>query len=372
MDNKKKVLKARLHIMDNLPQFAPLALCLPWRLVDCPTAYLSKSGVVGLGNSFVKDLTVPQVAFVILHEGFHHLLNYFNRLGDRVPKVWNIAQDAVINEMLRRMPGIEPIRGGVFPESLGLTWGDGESQIPTADEVYDYLLRNATKMPSNAACGTGEGEDLAPGPGEAAIDPKEMQNAISRLASAARAIGAGSSELDMWADAAIGKAKYDPLVDLRNRVVRAVETLRGRLSEPNWNKINRRYDWLAGRRYFSPSLDVVVDTSGSMGQDGDIVLTEIANLILKVGKVYCLTVDTAVNHEGYVKSAKEFLRVAKGGGGTELSPAFDRLREARRKNPIVCITDGELNDPGAPKDTIWLVTSKEGVKEWMKRPIVVS
>ena len=131
---------------------------------------------------------------------------------------------------------------------------------------------------------------------------------------------------------------------------------------------------MPGRIKYTPEIWVVVDTSGSMfnGTDGDNVLSEISGILLKLGKVRVVTCDTRVTFDGWISSVDQFKQKARGGGGTELTPAFQRLAESNVSGRvIVCLTDGGLGQPSPvhlSQNTIWLLTS--GTKQpWMKKCI---
>jgi len=80
---------------------------------------------------FFNGLTNSQKQFIIAHEVLHIAFNHILRSKDRNPKLWNIATDAVINQILihEQLPIVE---GGVnIPAAIN----------HSAEEMYEMLLR---------------------------------------------------------------------------------------------------------------------------------------------------------------------------------------------------------------------------------------
>ena len=89
---------------------------------------------------FLADLTFEQRLFLMAHEFFHVKFKHVERERERLKQdgdsfnhnVWNIATDAIINEMLSSIDGLPIIEGGVnYPEAKAYT----------AEEYYDILMQ---------------------------------------------------------------------------------------------------------------------------------------------------------------------------------------------------------------------------------------
>lgn len=378
---KLECTKARAKILSAFPHLSPLVLGLPYTILpNFDSALVTAGGMIGIGEGFIDKYTNAELAGVLLHEGFHVMLDHSRRAGGRDHKKWNLAADLVINETLRRMtaatPDVKPDADMMYPEKFGFTWA-GSGAIPTAEAVYTALPEQAGKSKS---CGSGSGG--AKLPQEEGLDPGgsipedlrvRLDLAAGGIADALKKAGLGSAELELWASSVVRRPKFDLFKEIRTLVNSAIASARGRIVEPTWGKLNRRgFEYLPGRKHFVPEVTVIVDTSGSMfnSHAGDHVLTEMAGILLRLGKVRVITNDTRVNFDGFVRSVAEFKQHAKGGGGTDLTPAFRRAADS--KAPIVVLTDGELGLPDAPgaADAIWLLTSRNK-QPWMRRSLVL-
>lgn len=388
--NQNKVIGARAKALNYFPYLSAVVLRLPCVIVKgCPTAFITDKGVIGLGDDFVKKYTMAEVAATVLHEGFHFMWSHLSRRGPRDPELFNIAGDLVINETLRRMckdnkSAIYPDGDMIYPEMYDYQWGDGVSPIPSVDEVYNDLMAKPCKPKNGQGQGQEQGQGKGPGhkgtgcgsgsggtknqweEGLGAYEPEggaqEVREALDLAAGAIhnnlKACGAGSADSLMWADS-VGKApRVDPLKLLRTLVGRSLAQARGRWTEPDWQRVNRRgYAYLPGKTTYSPEVTVIVDTSGSMWgkETGDAVLAQVYGMIAKLGSIRVIINDTAVTFDGKVKNLNDFKRVAKGGGGTELTAAFQAAENAKA---IVVLTDGYLPEPRhrLVREAVWVVT----------------
>lgn len=87
--------------------------------------------VVEYNPDFLKSLSPAERVTVLSHEVMHILFNHISRKEEKDPEVWNIATDAVINQMLKN-------------ENLPLP--EGAVDMPfankkSAEEVYSVLLK---------------------------------------------------------------------------------------------------------------------------------------------------------------------------------------------------------------------------------------
>lgn len=91
---------------------------------------------------FMKSLDVAERNFVFMHEVFHVLLRHTVRKKERNPKLWNIAADIVVNDMLKHrlepnmnkagIPFKAP-KNGVFAE---VTFSE------SVETIYDKLVQD--------------------------------------------------------------------------------------------------------------------------------------------------------------------------------------------------------------------------------------
>lgn len=327
------------------------------------------------------------VAFIIFHEYGHHMLRFWKRMSlhGYDPKILNIAQDLVINSLA------EKALGGNLPNMLD------EMQVVTVrtfgfpewlstDAYYKMLMQNPP--PDEGAGGTGE--CCSPDDGEG--DPSGEGKTKLEMD---RALADGQEVLERIANKAKGRG-YQPdgfqldlkLVDVRNRIswedqLRdlygfTLNSIRG-TNHSNWAQYSRRqaglgfgmgFPIMPAHKDYSPNVAVVLDTSGSMSDWIAKAATHVYSLVEYTKSVRFLSCDSAVHSIEDIRTAEELLAAIKGGGGTDMRPAFDELRSGRDFSPdvTICVTDGEIGDPGPapPWEHIWVCNNTGFRPPWGK------
>ena len=184
--------------------------------------------------------------------------------------------------------------------------------------------------------------------------PAELRNARQRCAEAYKNRGDGSLDgaLDEWADMLL-----KPKIDYRRFVRYAVR---------------QGLAWCAGQRYttytrrskrqqngskvvtpvlhdFRPPVAVILDVSGSMlGKGGDLeaCLVEVNGILTQMrAQVRVLAVDTELQTDIKLTDIQSLKGKLTGGGGTDLSPAFDLLSMEHFQGLAICFTDGMCGLP---------------------------
>lgn len=191
--------------------------------------------------------------------------------------------------------------------------------------------------------------------------PHAMQEQIIRQAAEefVRSCGEGSGGQALEYARQIVQPRIDPRRVFLCAVRDAIDMLPGH-QEPSYRRPSRRpatdpsivrpSTWDV-----SPDFLIIVDTSGSMGQD-DIALA--LGLIRRVVASYRLqgvrivAGDAEIGMEEYIHDPEQLLQLV-GGGGTNMGRILEQSLAAARKKPdiAVVITDGETpwcDDPGIP------------------------
>ena len=87
--------------------------------------------------SFFDTLKEEEKAFVLAHEVMHVAFNHVLRSKDKNPRLWNLATDAVINQILKN-EHLPILSGGVdMPEAVHCS----------AEEVYEKLCQSQDEQP---------------------------------------------------------------------------------------------------------------------------------------------------------------------------------------------------------------------------------
>lgn len=333
----------------------------------------------------VATWTADQMAFVWLHEVLHAQLQFFKRLGARDHKVFNIAQDIVINQMLLQMGLIAPTKPKpCLPEGFGLPPG------LTSDAYYDLLMQQANAAPQGGGSKPGDGDGSVcaghcggiagtPHEGEEATDaadptgrtPAEVHRALRATAEAIRAHaqqnpnGAGSVPGDLlrWADAMIAPPKVR-WQDKLARTCRHAVQYRPGAAVHAFNRPSRRQAGIGygvGRptmphvRQPVPKIMVVIDTSGSMGEaEGAAALAEVNGIMRATGaEVSFSACDASATAPKSVATIQQAMKLLVGGGGTLFEPAIIAAERAQpRPDVLIFITDGgNFDNPVIPS---WL------------------
>lgn len=103
MKPNDKLKSALVALMLRCPFFGSIAMKRPIVLDDgVATACVAMDGTIRVAPAFVEKLDREQLVFLIAHEAMHVAYAHLPRLMGRDPQVWNVATDAVINDMLKR------------------------------------------------------------------------------------------------------------------------------------------------------------------------------------------------------------------------------------------------------------------------------
>ncbi|MFF4578573.1 VWA-like domain-containing protein [Streptomyces sp. NPDC001373] len=337
---------------------------------------------------FVERTPVPELAGVWIHEVAHLLRDHHGR-ADRLPAAdqrdplrINIAQDCEINDDLLA-DGLRLPDGRMEPGRFGLPAGG----------LFEGYLPGIPRTPphEHVDCGSGAHGVPAPwelgdgGAGTARIGPVEAEALRRTTAQAMRAHrrtrGRGSlpAGWERWAEEVL-----EPVVDWRRALTGAVREAAAWAAgavDYTYRRPSRRTPALGGRvvlpslRRPLPRVAIVVDTSGSMGDEElAAALGEVTGVLREVGvggnRVAVLACDADVQAVNRVTSAQQVTLA--GGGGTDMRVGIAAaLAVPDRPDIVVVLTDGYTPWPegalpcrviaaligaGAPQPPAWVET----------------
>jgi predicted metal-dependent peptidase len=231
----------------------------------------------------------------------------------------------------------------------------------------------------NGQCGGCAGN---PKPHEAAIDEKygrsdrdiaqtrrTVAEAVKKYAESGRGTVPGG--LVRWSESLL----KPPAIPWRQKLARAVRcaaAFRAGAVDTAYDRPSRRQSGIGygrGRpvlpayRAPIPKIAVIVDTSGSMGSDELAeAVSETAGMLKAVGgNITFVACDADTEGVKSVSRWQQLKDLMVGGGGTDMTPAFEAIAEHReRTDVIVCVTDGELygghpDEPPPRTKVIWVV-----------------
>lgn len=284
---------------------------------------------VRFNPTWCEPLTDEELFGLVLHEACHVVLMHMWRRESRDPRLWNYANDAIINSYIKSR-GWQLPKGGVH-----LAWVKEEH---SSEYVYNKLKE---QQQQSGGKGSGDGdEDQQDGMGggfdgqgdlEDAQDEAtrvDMEATIVAAAKMAKECGQGSSLIDRVLEH-VGESK-----------VRWQDVTRSMLTESaaadySYLRPSRRF---IGSGLYLPSLRtdalgglaIGFDTSGSMGpKECNQIGAELQAIVddlnpAFVEVVYC---DYHVTHSERFERDEPLKLHPKGGGGTRFQPVFKHFAE---------------------------------------------
>lgn len=359
----KSLIQARVRLLLEKPFFGNLATRL--ELVDA-TSWCKTAATDGrrfyYNREFIKALTPAELLFLFGHEVLHCVYDHLGRRGERDPKVWNMANDYIVNYTLVKD------NCGKMP-SQGL-YSDKYTDEMASEEVYKDLMKNSTTIKMtldehlDPSKGTKDGEDGEGGgegntvevrvmgkDGPPKLSDEEMEQIRNELRAATiqAAQVAGADRTPMGVKRLL-KELTEPKMDWRSLLETHIKS--SLKDDYTFQKINRR-SWSLGA--FLPGMNfmdtvdiaVAIDASGSMGDEmlRDI-LSEVKGIMetFQDFKLTVYTFDTSVyNCRTFTMENLDEINEypLKGGGGTDFDCCFDYMKEnGIEPQRFVMFTDG--------------------------------
>ena len=386
---EERISKAIIDLQKDQPFFADLAMGMQIRKMpaDYPmqTMGVDAKGTLYYSDEFVKKTSFDELKGVICHEVCHVAFQHIGRLHGRNPKIANVAQDVVVNMLVVKSNLSLP------KEAIPYDNYHDRSEIPIGgkgkgktivvetvsekiwEEVYAQLIKELDEKD-----GDGSGSDRPGG-----FDHHDH----------ASGEGMTQQEVDAQADHwrqrmvdAATRAKAQG--KLPGGMERMIDELTG--AHVHWRELLLRYvkqfvnpvDWAYDRPsrksqvvdVFLPrvvkesnEVEVIVDTSGSIGQEElSEFLSEIVGMAksmqhIKMWVTFC---DSEVGNRYEVDNGdipRILAMKPSGGGGTSMEAGLDFIKKHNPGIPVaIVLTDGydsfnrKRND--YPFDVIWTIT----------------
>jgi predicted metal-dependent peptidase len=258
---------------------------------------------------------------------------------------------------------------------------DGDQQGDGEGKAKDGGKLGHGKCGSCSGGDKAQGEDDVPDEvkaGKLERDAVEREVAQAIVDAAAKDPGSVPGEVLLRAQQRLAPSKT-PWQNILRRHVRRALNQRNGYTEQTYARQSRRQSMhgagagsIVLPTTYDPQVEVavVVDTSGSMGQqEMQAALAEVDGILRAArSAIRVLSCDKQVHLQGKVTRVAEAAKLLRGGGGTDFRPAFEALAKHRPGLTIV-VTDGYGPAPkDAPRwtDTIWLLVGDYTTKpcEW--------
>jgi len=361
-----RLIKARIEMLMSAPFFGNLATRL--KLKDatawCPT--LATDGKFFYYNrNFVAAMSDGECVFGMGHEILHCVYDHFDvdRRGDRDPRLWNIANDYVINADLIDANIGEQIK-------LVDICFDGKYRGMVSEEIYDDLFKQAEEEgrvinvepldihldrtegddegsgQSNKGNKDSDGED---GPAKYTAEEKEnikqeFQNAVMQSAKAA-----GAGNLPGGVKRMLDKL-LNPQLDWRELLAMQIQSV----VRSDYTMMNPSRKGL-NEGFYLPGMDreTTIDIVAALDMSGSIMdemamdfLSEFKGIMDQYTdfKIHLVCFDTEVHNPVVFtqNNMEEFLDYElAGGGGTDFDCVYNWMKEEGiQPKKLVMFTDG--------------------------------
>jgi len=377
-----KLVTARIALLLKHPFFGNLATRL--KLVNandwCPTA-----GTDGrhffYNTKFIDSLTPREAEFLFGHEVLHNVFEHMMvRIGNRDPKLWNIAADYAVNQILKDS-SIGEMPKGKKGENKGFQ--DEKYKDWPAERIYDDLYKNAKKidisklgelMDDHQEWGKAESsqdKDKKKDKGKPSYSKEELKKIKDEIKeamiSAAQSTGSGNLP---GAIQRMVQELTEPKMDWREIIQQQImSTIK---SDYTWMRPSRK-SWHTSAILPGQANDQMIDICLALDASGSIsdkqckeFLTEVKNIMdqYKDFRIHLWSFDTEVfNPQVFTPdNADELLDYKFGnGGGTEFECNWDWMKEQGiEPKKFIMFTDGwPFNSWGDEHycDTIFLINN---------------
>ena len=309
-----------------------------------------------VNSKFLLNLNSKEQNALLLHEVLHMALLHVTRRSSRDSKIWNIAADIVVNNLIIENTNYKLPKGAII---------DSLYSEKSVEEVYEKIL----KKPDNYSLTMVDILDPDEG-GELSIDEsleiesywKDKMQVLTNAELGSGETGQGTLPGGLYKEIAI---ILEPEVDWRHALWKFVAK-----TPVDFDDLDRRFIYrglyLEGLMAESLEVNVCIDTSGSISSLLlDKFLAELKGILDSYPHVKCSLFFADTNLYGpYTIENIKRLPAAEGFGGTSFVPFFQFLSKDNNSllsNPnkvAIYFTDGYGDFPKeSPLPTMWLVPS---------------
>ncbi|MDP3587182.1 MAG: VWA-like domain-containing protein [Sulfuricurvum sp.] len=372
MSHEELLLRAKSLLTVKYPYFGMLASRLKHEPSDDLSGYASNGVRFLYSTDFLERRSVEEVMFILTNCVMHHVLSHQQRRLNRRGKLWQLATDYAINNLLSKSGLVIPTGANYNKEYEGMY----------AEEIYDALKNDLNIGEGDAFSESGdsapeastmdqEGDDSS---GFANIDgiadeldtqdELQWQYAASIAQEVAQRKGAMPLGLER-----LGKKVKPSDVDWRFELYNAVNRhMRNNYAfmPPNKKHIHRGIA-LPSLTSDTLSLCVAVDTSGSIDDQLLGAFMEEFKTIMQnfpSVKIELIIADAKVHAHHTFQGGERMDFALKGGGGTDYRPMFDYVEaNLPMTTMLLYFTDGEGSFPRIPPnyEVLWALSRKAKV-----------
>ena len=325
-------------------------------LLDIDTA-ATDGNKIYYNPEFLGGLTIEEQIFILAHEVCHIAFNHISRRKDKDKNLWNIATDAVINQLLKK-DGLKMLDGLIdIPEAIDYD----------AETYYEKLLQEQKENPDFDRKAGNDSHEMWENTDIKEIGKTDALEKVDDI-----------SEKDAFKKNRELKKKQ--LEDLKRSLIKDTVTsnefnmsnIGSASSLIDWRyilkeTINYDVDWSYKNATIEngvitanledkalPVTEILLDTSGSINEDLLRTFLRECKNILKHSKVLVGCFDTIFYGFKELRTEQDIdnMRFV-GGGGTNFDVAVNAF--SRRSENKIIFTDGEARMPITPVNAVWIV-----------------
>lgn len=325
-------------------------------LLDIDTA-ATDGNKIYYNPEFLGGLTIEEQIFILAHEVCHIAFNHISRRKDKDKNLWNIATDAVINQLLKK-DGLKMLDGLIdIPEAIDYD----------AETYYEKLLQGQKENPDFDRKAGNDSHEMWENTDIKEIGKTDALEKVDDI-----------SEKDAFKKNRELKKKQ--LEDLKRSLIKDTVTsnefnmsnIGSASSLIDWRyilkeTINYDVDWSYKNATIEngvitanledkalPVTEILLDTSGSINEDLLRTFLRECKNILKHSKVLVGCFDTIFYGFKELRTEQDIdnMRFV-GGGGTNFDVAVNAF--SRRSENKIIFTDGEARMPITPVNAVWIV-----------------
>lgn len=344
--------------------------------------------ILAYNPEFVEQLSRSDLEGVLFHEILHVLHKFHDRISNRQHDIFNVSQDACINEIVDKTSISNRLltvpKGGVKMKSI---YDMGYYGKEVSELVYDFLYEKADKiiiesplMPQDESDNKNKPSDSQRGnaievdnEGRKILrttDNHQGHKPLSEVEKAAIEEIINNAKTKSWgsmsgnAISAVKKLTAAKKIPWRKKLSMALSRYvnePGNVYENTWSKRNRRQLPLPGVKKHSKKLVISVDTSGSISnQDLSLFFGQIEKLVKDFSSLTIIEWDTKVNNRYTYKKGGWRRIKPKGRGGTDVQDLYNYVhKNMKNTSLLINFTDGyfmwEIENFGIP--TLWALVN---------------
>ncbi len=153
----KKLLFSRTRVLAKYGFLGLLLMHMKMALDDTINTAATDADYIYFSPKFLNELSDNELDFILMHEILHVVLKHCFRDGDRIPELFNIACDIVINSIILQEHGfdLKSITLDKYGTSMHIAPDGKEGCNYTAEEVYDMLEKKMSNKGMKGKNGSG-------------------------------------------------------------------------------------------------------------------------------------------------------------------------------------------------------------------------